>query len=56
MPEAAPVTYGAVGKRSKPRLPENSAPPDAEPENLPLEPEWEVSQVPPDWDEWAAAG
>ena len=43
VPEAAPVTYGAVGQRSKPRLPENSDPPDADPENLHLEPEWEVS-------------
>ena len=58
VPETAPVTYGSVGKRSKPRpIPsENSAPPDVETESVPLEPEWEVSQVPPDgWDEWAAA-
>ena len=58
VPETAPVTYGAVGKRSKPRpiTPENFAPPDLETESVPSEPEWEVSQASPDWDDWAAAG
>jgi len=58
VPETAPVTYGAVGKRSKTRpIPtETSEPPDAEPGSVPSEPEWEVSQVPPKWDDWAAAG
>ena len=57
VPETAPVTYGAVGKRSKPRPPEDLlAPLDVETESVPSEPEWEVSQAPPDWDDWAAAG
>jgi hypothetical protein len=56
VPETAPVTYGAVGRRrSKPQPPENLSPSDSGPARATLEPE-ESSQIPPDWDNWDPAG
>src|ERR1017187_5258129 len=48
VPETAPVTYGAVGKRSKPRpiTPENFAPPDLETETPPHNPSRKASGEP----------
>ena len=49
VPETAPVTYGAVGRRTRPSPQErisDANPPEHE----------EVSQIPADWDDWPAAG
>ena len=51
VPETAPVTYGAVGRRSKLKAITTETPSDAKPS----EPE-DISQIPVDWDDWPAAG
>ena len=51
VPETAPVTYGAVGRSSKLKATTTETSSDAKPSD----PE-EVSQIPPDWDDWPAAG
>ena len=54
VPSTAPITYGAVGRRVKSRPNELEAAKAPVPD-LPVEPD-DISQIPPGWEDWPAAG